>query len=140
MQKINRVEHDGIVKSISNDKVEVSIVSHAACASCNLKGSCSMSEIEEKIIEVKRVDGFDYREGERVNVFFKQSLGFRALFLGYLMPFILVMIMLIVGEVLQWSEIKSGGLALGTLPFYYLALWLTREKMRGTFNFSVEKK
>ena len=46
-----RVSHDGIIIGINDDEVEVKILSKSACASCNIKGACNMSEMKEKIIE-----------------------------------------------------------------------------------------
>ena len=48
----NRISHEGIVTKIDGENIEVKILSKSACASCNIKGACNMSEMQEKIISI----------------------------------------------------------------------------------------
>ncbi len=133
------IEHEGFIKEIEGDLLKVSITSKAACASCKVKGSCSVSETEEKIIDVIKNDSDNYKIGEAVKVYYKQSLGFRALFLGYLIPFFIVLISLIVLLSATDNELLSGIISLSLLVPYYIDLYLTREKHNKTFTFSIKK-
>ncbi len=138
MDKAKTIEHKGIIKKIDNDRILVSIITNTSCASCEVKGACSASELEEKEIEVRNFTE-KYRVGEQVFVYFKESLGFKALFLGYLLPFLVLMIVLISATALGYSEAVAGLLALASLIPYYLIIYLMNKKIRKAFSFSIRK-
>ena len=50
MGKSSRVQHEGIVKSISTQTLEVSIISHSACSGCHAKSACGIADMKEKVI------------------------------------------------------------------------------------------
>ena len=45
MGKSSRVQHEGIVKSISTQTLEVSIISHSACSGCHAKSACGIADM-----------------------------------------------------------------------------------------------
>lgn len=139
MEEVAQVEHSGIIKDIRGNEIQVSIINKSSCASCNLKGSCSVSDIQEKIIDVFVSNPDDYSLGEGVDVYYKQSLGFRALFLGYLLPFIIMLFSMIIMVSLSDNELLAGLVSLSSLIPYYLLVYLTRNKIKKTFSFSVKK-
>jgi len=139
VNEIAQIEHRGIVKEINGNELQISIVNKSSCASCNLKGSCSVSDIQEKIVDVYINNPKSYRVGEDVDVFYRQSLGFRALFIGYLFPFIVLLVTMIVMLEFTQKELLSGLVSLGSLGPYYLGVYLTRNKIKKTFSFSIKK-
>ena len=52
MVSSNNIVHRGVIESIDESIVKVSIMAISACASCKAKGMCGTSEMQEKIIEV----------------------------------------------------------------------------------------
>ena len=54
MGKSSRVQHEGIVKSISTQTLEVSIISHSACSGCHAKSACGIADMKEKVITAQR--------------------------------------------------------------------------------------
>lgn len=134
------IKHDAVIKEIGEDSIKVTIVSKAACASCQLKGVCSASEMQEKEIKVKKpLTGLEkYEIGEQVNVVMTESLGLKALFLGYVLPFIVLMIVLIVSYSYTHNEPLSGLLALASLGPYYFILYMLRKKFEREFSFELE--
>ncbi|NOZ34650.1 MAG: SoxR reducing system RseC family protein [Chlorobi bacterium] len=139
MKEIQQIEHEGIIKEIHSNNLKVSIIAKSACLSCQLKTSCSVSDVEEKIIDVTINNPELYEQGELITVFYKQTLGYRALFLGYLLPFIIVFIILILTISITGNEGISGLTALAALLPYYLILHLKKDKIRKTFSFSIKK-
>ncbi len=137
MSKDN-IEHKGIVKNITGKSLIVSIMSTAACLSCSAKGICNVSDIEEKEIKIKNYEG-TYEVGEEVNVFYKQVLGFRALFLGYVLPFLIIFVTLIISLIITKHEGLAGLIALFSLVPYYIILYLRKDKINEKFSFSVKK-
>jgi sigma-E factor negative regulatory protein RseC len=133
-----QVEHEGTVASICGDTMIVRIVASSACSGCAAKGYCMPSENKDKDI---RVDGFsgDFILGERVKVVMRQSLGLRALCIGYLIPFAVVLATLVVVYQVTGNEPASGLSALLILVPYYLIIKLLNRKITKTFGFTVQK-
>ena len=128
------IEHSGHIKEINGNDIKVSFYAQEACSSCNLKSNCSVSDTKEKIVDVKTFKPEDYKVGESVIVFFKQSLGFKALFLGYVLPFLILLTTMIVSLELTGKELFSGLLSLAILAPYYLTLYLSKNKIKKTFT------
>ncbi|HPI44991.1 MAG TPA: SoxR reducing system RseC family protein, partial [Tenuifilaceae bacterium] len=76
--------------------------------------------------------------GETVKVLLKQSLGFKALFLAYILPFIVVITALFSLSSFV-SEGIAGILALLSLIPYYAILYFFKNKISKQFNFDIEK-
>jgi sigma-E factor negative regulatory protein RseC len=139
MKEETQIEHKGFVKSIEDEVIYVGIVSDSACGSCQVKGGCSLSEAGEKVIDIKVANPTEYFVGEEVEVFFRQSLGFRALFLAYVLPFFIVIIGLIFLFALTDNELISGLVSLSFLIPYYFILYNSRKKIKKTFSFHIRK-
>jgi len=132
------IDHKGRIDSINGHKINVSFIAISGCASCQVKGVCSAADMKEKNVEVIDFTN-QYKVGDIVNVTLKQSLGFRALFLGYLLPFLLVFAILIILTLVTNNEAISGIGALSVLVPYYLILYLLKEKIRKKFTFTLNK-
>ncbi len=139
MKPVKQIEHKGIIERIYENKIVVTILAESACMLCRLKNNCSVSDTEEKSIEIFTENPENYSAGEAVIVYFKQSLGFRALFLGYLLPFITVTFILLITVSITGNEGVSGLAALLSLIPYYLILHLKKNKIKNTFSFSIKK-
>ena len=135
------VKHKAIVKKINDTSLIVSIMNQSACASCHAKGICAVSDSDQKVIDINNFAPIAdrYQIGESVKVSFQQSVGFKALFLGYIFPFLLLFITLIATWVISESEAWAGTLALAVLIPYYLALKLAKNKIDKTFTFTISK-
>ncbi len=138
MQPSNIIEHSGIVESIENNVVKVNILSASACSSCHAKGSCGVSETENKIVEIFNPED-KFSVGEKVNIIGEESLGFKALFYAYLLPFILIISTLIIASFFTSSEAIIGLLSLIVLIPYYIGLSFYKGKMRKIFTFKLKK-
>ena len=130
------ISHRGIVLSVTDNKVVVSIINESACASCHAKGACSASDMKEKEIEITRFSG-RYEIGEQVILTGKTSQGYKAIFYGYILPFVLVLVTLILAVNTIHSEGLSGLLALAILIPYFLTLSLFRNKLKKSFEFEI---
>lgn len=139
MEKVQQIEHRGIIKAIEGNNIKVSILAKSACLSCQLKTSCNVSDIEEKLVDITSSDAKIYNVGETVDVFYRQTLGYRALFLAYLLPFLIVMTVLIIMIIITGKEGLSGITALATLIPYYFILKLSKGKINRTFLFSLKR-
>lgn len=138
MSNSKSIEHRGRIDSIDGNRINISFLAMSGCASCHAKGVCTASDMQEKSVEVFDYSN-QYKIGEEVNVILKQSLGFRALFLGYVLPFLLVLTILIILTVITNNEAVAGICALSVLVPYYLILFLIKDKIKKQFTFSITK-
>jgi len=134
--KFESIEHEGIVQKSDNNSVTVSIISSAACAGCHAEGICSLSGREEKIVEIPGI--YQVHPGESVTIQMKQSSGHIAVFLGYVMPLILLVAVLITLISLSVPELTAGLGALAVLIPYYLLLYIFRNRIGRKFIFTLK--
>lgn len=137
MNKNSTIEHRGVVAEIKSDAIFVDLVVQSACAACHAKSVCGIDSAL-KTIEV-RTDKKTFDIGEKVKVVMRESLGMKALFLGYLLPFIVVVTTLLVLLTLNVSEGLSGLISILILAPYYLILYYFKDKIKREFNFDIEK-
>ena len=131
------ISHKGVIKRLSKEGIIVTIISESACASCHVKGVCTAADAKDKEIRIDHYDG-NVREGQQVLVVGKMAQGFKALFYGYLLPFLLLLTVLIISTNITSNEGLSGLLSLGVLVPYYLVLYLFRNKLKKTFGFEIK--
>jgi sigma-E factor negative regulatory protein RseC len=132
----NNINHDGIVLSNDGNNVTISISSASACSGCHAEGSCSLSGKEDKIIEVH--GRYNVITGEPVTILMKQSMGFKALFLGYIFPGITVIVVLIILNSMNVSELLSGVISISMLLPYFTLLYIFRERINKKFTFTLK--
>jgi sigma-E factor negative regulatory protein RseC len=130
------IEHEGVVKESGDNFVTVMISSASACSGCHAEGSCTLSGKEEKIIDV--TGSYNVSPGDRVTVLMKQSSGYAALFLGYILPLIVVLTVLIILISASVPELISGLIAVAALVPYYGALWIFRNRIGKKFTFTIK--
>lgn len=133
----DNITHDGLISHMTKDVITVMIVSKASCASCSVSGACSASDVEEKVVDVKRGLSDNYSVGDKVVVMMDQSLGTWAVMFGYVFPFLVLLIGLIIFTQILDSEGIAGLLALALLAPYYAILYLSRKQMEKTFQFKI---
>ena len=132
------MEHEGIVASMRGDTMIVRIAVSSACSGCAAKSYCVPSENKDKDILVKGFSG-DFVSGERVKVVMRQSLGLKALCIGYLIPLVIVLATLLTVFQTTGNELASGLSALLMLVPYYLIIKLLNQKITQFFRFTVQK-
>jgi len=132
---LDSIQHKGTIKKIDENSIWVEIIVQSACAGCHVKSVCTVADMKEKMIEVGKKGNETYNIGDEVTVSMASSKGTKALFLGYLLPFlILVFSLIILVEILN-NEGLAGLLAISTLIPYYIILYFLRNRMKRTFEF-----
>jgi sigma-E factor negative regulatory protein RseC len=130
------INHEGIVQKIKDKSVIVSISAVSACSGCHAEGSCTLSGKEEKIIEVSGI--YNVKPGDKVIVLMKQSMGYAALTLGYLLPLISVITVLIILISIKVPELTAGISSLAILIPYYAILYFFRNRINEKFTFTLK--
>ena len=132
MGKSSRVQHEGIVKSISTQTLEVSIISHSA------KSACGIADMKEKVITAQRPRE-ELRPGDRVIVYASVNNAFYSVLLAYIMPSILIIATIFFLEKSGSSELYAAISSLILLAGYFIILYFCRNKIARKINFTVEK-
>lgn len=139
MSSNNTITHRGRIVNITPETTTVEIISESACSSCHAKSLCTLSESKTKNIEV-RTRGWDqYQPGDEVDVVLKASMGFKAVWLGYVIPLFVLLAVLLTLLQLGKDELVSGVSAIGAVGIYYLAIWIFRGKLQNEITFSIKK-
>lgn len=134
-----KISHPGIVESITDGCVKVRILQVSACASCKVAGHCNASESKEKIVDVLNVvDTSRLKLGDNVVVWTSSDVANKALVLGFGLPFLLLLGVLVVVLYLTDNEGVAALAALGSLLPYYFLLWLWRDSIRQQISFHLE--
>ena len=132
------IEHWGVVKDVTPKSIKVSLLNVSGCATCHTKATCSVSDIDNKVIDVIN-PGIKFDKGQKVKIAFEKSLGPLALFIGYLLPFILLMLVLIITLTITKDEVFAGISSICSVGVYYMLLILFRKRLKDTFTFRILK-
>lgn len=131
------IEHIGIIHKIDGFNIQVSFSDQPACSGCHAKNVCSIAGMEKKSVDIVQTGNF--KIGEKVMVILKKSLGYKALLLGYLIPFIIVLLFLVLFSIFLNNELLAGLYSLLVLIPYYMILYRFRENIRREFSFLIRK-
>ncbi len=137
-KKSSQIKHPGTVESVDGNTVVVRIESQAACGHCQAKSHCGMVESADKLIEITHHNASAYTIGQHVIVTLKQSLGYRALLLGYIIPFLILLLALFAITLSTGREALAAFVSVLLMVPYYALLYRYRHQLRKTFHFELE--
>lgn len=133
-----KISHAGVIEAIAGDCVKVRIVQTSACAACKVAGHCNAAEAKVKIVDVFCCDTAKYTTGDAVTVWAEKNVANKALLLGFGLPLLLLLGVLLVVLYLTDNEGVAALAALGSLLPYYFLLWLHRDSIRQQVLFHLE--
>lgn len=137
MARGETITHEGIVlKAPGNGTADVEIITGGACAGCSSKAACSLGNTETRIINVR--SNADLHPGDHVTVVMEQSLGFRALAIGYIIPFVVLIAAFTILTLSGAGELLSALASFAVLALYYLIAWLFRSRINKKFEFKIK--
>ncbi len=131
------VFHEGIVTKISSEKITIALKGNINCEGCKAKMACGASESPDKEVEVFN-NSSQIQLNESVTIQLNRSLGLRAVFIAYVLPFILMMLVLLISSEFA-KEWIAGLLSILVLIPYYSILFLMKNSFKETFKFSILK-
>ena len=120
--------------------MQVRILQTSACAACKVAGHCNASESKEKIVDVLNVNDIStLRVGDHVIVTASHDVAKRALLLGFGIPFmVLVTVLLIMLKVFSNEGLAAITALLSLIPYYWV-LYLMRDKIQKKMSFFIER-
>ena len=125
--------HEGIVTAVATGRVSVRIEAVSACAACAAHGRCGFAESKEKTVEVPSDDWQSYAVGDSVIVHIDESRGMLAVWLAYVLPAILLLVVIVGLSLLkipEWTVVLASFVTLGLYIFF---LYLRRRKVESRF-------
>ena len=133
-----KISHSGVVESILDGCVKVRIIQTSACAACKVASHCNAAESKVKIVDVFCCNSSDYSVGQDVTVWASKDVANRALLLGFGVPFLLLVCVLMIALRFVSEEGIAALIALGALVPYYFAIWLMRDRIQRQISFQIE--
>ena len=127
------IYHDGKIIEITPEFTSVEIISSSACSQCHAKGLCGFSEEESKVVMVPTSPYTERKVGETVTLALKQTMGLKAVWISYVIPLIILMILVLSLSSVIDNEVWTGLTAIGGVALYYLVIWLLRDKLKNEF-------
>jgi sigma-E factor negative regulatory protein RseC len=138
MAKKNEIMHSGKILEINPDFTTVQIIVSSACAACHAKSMCGMSEDEEKVIMVPTDPYADHQVGDEVQVMTKMTMGLKAVWISYVIPLAILMILILSLSSVIGNELLLGLVAIAGVALYYFFIWLFRDKLSNEFVFYIK--
>ena len=131
------ITHEGIVlKAPGNGTADVEIVTGSACSGCHAKSTCSLGNTDVRTITVK--SDAKLNPGDKVTVEMEQSQGFRALAIGYVIPFLVLIAAFAALTIAGAGELGAALLSFAALAVYYFVVWLLRGRIDKKFEFKIK--
>ena len=130
--------HTGKVVSMTPKTTTVQIVSHSACSECHAAGLCGLSEFTEKAVEVPTDPYATFGVGDEVQVVLKASMGFKAVWIAYFLPLVVLLAVALGLIALGVPEVVAGLAGIGAVALYYLGVWLLRDRLRNEYVFTIQ--
>lgn len=132
------IYHDGKIIEITPEFTSVEIISSSACSQCHAKGLCGFSEEESKVVMVPTSPYTERKVGDTVTLALKQTIGLKAVWISYVIPLIILMILVLSLSSVIDNEVWTGLTAIGGVALYYLVIWLLRDKLKNEFVFYIK--
>ena len=137
---MGKISHKGVVEAVDAEHVKVRITQGSACAACKVANHCSAAESKEKVVEVAcHDDDKTYSVGDEVVVSMPMGNGSMAVFLAFILPFLVMLAALLLTLWITGDEALSAILALVSLLPYYAILYLAEKKIARKFSFVIEQ-
>lgn len=140
MANKNEISHRGRILEIDENFTTVQIIAESACSSCHAKELCGFSEDEEKILSIPTDPYTVYKPGQEVEVFTKKSMGLKAVWISYVVPLLILMILILSLSTVLENEVYRGLVALAGVALYYLVIYLFRGKLQNEIVFGIREK
>ena len=136
--KKNEIQHTGEIIDITPDFTTVKIIASSACSACHAKSLCGMSEEQEKIIMLPTDPYAAHNVGDKVQVATKMTMGLKAVWISYVIPLAVLMILILTLSSFIDSQVVCGLAAVGGVALYYFVIWLLRSRLENEFTFYIK--
>lgn len=134
----DRILHEGVVKRVLDNQLIVTVLQQSSCDTCQARNACRISETKEWEIIVPVNKGVSYSVGDSVCVSMQAGLGFKAVWLTFGYPLLIVLLCVILVKLLGGSDLLAVAVLLGAEFLWYAILFLFRRKLENNYKFKIE--
>ena len=134
----NEIKHQAKVIEMTPEFTTVEIQVSSACSECHAKGLCGMSETQEKVISLPTDPYATYNVGDQVQLCTRMSMGMKAVWISYVIPLAVLMILILSLSGIFENEALCGLAAIGGVGIYYFIIWLFRNRLKNEFTFYIK--
>lgn len=138
MARKDEISHAGRIVEITPEFTTVEITASSACSACHAKGLCGVSEDQEKVIMLPTDPYAEHKVGDEVKVMTKKSMGLKAVWISYVIPLAVLMILILSLSPVVSNEFLRGGIAIAGVALYYFGIWIFRDRLQNEFVFYME--
>ena len=139
MEKKKSVDHKGTIVEITEGNIKVEIINKSMCAACHAKGFCTTGDTKDKVVDVAYYNNGEFSVGDTVVVTMKRSMGFKAVWISYVIPLLILLIFLLTLHSLGFGELLAGLASVLAVGVYYLMVYLLRDRISTDFVFTIAK-
>ena len=132
---MEEITHKGRIVAIDPEITTIEILAESACSACHAKGLCGLGEEKVKQIQVRTSAWHPRQVGDEVEVVLKKAMGYKAVFIAYGMPLVVLFVALMLLTALGVGELYAGLGALGAVAVCYLVIFLFRNKLSKEYSF-----
>lgn len=132
------ITHKGRITAIDPDVTTVEIIAESACSSCHAKMLCSVSEMQTKTVLVRTSAWSPHNIGDEVEVALRKALGYKAVFIAYGLPLVVLFVCIMILPFLGVNELWTGIGALCAVAVCYLFIYLFRNKLGKEYAFYIK--
>lgn len=132
---MEEITHKGRIVAIDPDVTTIEIIAEDACAACHAKGLCNLSGEKVKQVLVRTSAWNPHQVGDEVEVALRKAMGYKAVFIAYGMPLVVLFVALMALNALGVGELYAGLGALGAVALCYLVIFLFRNKLSKEYTF-----
>lgn len=136
----DEISHEGLVKSVDPHTTVVEIVSRTACSSCKAASLCTSAEAVKKEIYVPTDRSGSFSPGDSVEVVLKKNMGERAVWISYVIPLAILLILVVSLLSAGVDELVSGLSGIAGVGLYYFILYLFRDRIGKGYAFYIRRK
>ena len=79
-----------------------------------------------------------YQVGDEVQVLTKMSMGLKAVWISYVIPLAVLMILILSLSSVIADELLLGSVAIAGVALYYFGIWLFRDRLSNEFVFYIK--
>lgn len=137
--KQKEIEHRGKVVDMTQNIITVEFISKSACSSCHAKSACMASDEKVKVLELDNRVDYDFEIGEEVIICLSPTLGYKAIWLSYVIPLVILLVLLLSLQASFEKDLYTGLVSVSALALYYFIIYLCRGKISKEFVFTLRK-
>ena len=135
-----QLQHKGVVESIADDRVIVSVMPESACAGCHARSVCGERGEKREIVVVTPY-AKEFAIGERVTVALEHNrMGLISVVWSYVLPLVILVGVLFGARAFGANDGVAALSSMAAMSLYYVGLYLLRQMFDKQIKFTIIKE